>query len=353
MTVNETQATMMNGVMEQVKRYLVFAAFVGLSAGTRIFQHNARTLKYNFLCPIILVGLMKFLSSLVLYLVYDKGSLRDLPSLLRSDSSVVLRYSAVAAAFMVYDVLSFVNLMHFDPTFYLVFLQLRTVGTGVVWEYAFGKSLQNVQRFALVLICGGCMVKQYIGKGGIHGHVFTETPPYLYLLLVLQVVSNIGAGVANEMLLKEKGAVPLNLQNAIQYTWVVFWCLLAGVLVPIEGIQFNPLDSKEWLVMMDMRMVPSIVILTLLGLVTAVMLKLFDAVWKAIATAIELFLTAGAAALVFGYVITLGDIMALSLVVVGVGLYAQPQNPFVKDGLKDTSTPLPGPYGSTTGPQKS
>merc|ERR1711865_539813 len=81
-------------------------------------------------------------------------------------------------------------------------------------------------------------------------------------------------------------------------------------------------DMQEWSKMLDPKMLPNIVILTLLGLVTSVMLKLLNSVWKAVATSVELFLTAYASALVFGYVVQFSDVLSLCVAAAGVGLYA-------------------------------
>merc|ERR1712072_1139058 len=69
-------------------------------------------------------------------------------------------------------------------------------------------------------------------------------------------------------------------------------------------------------------MLPNIVILTFLGLVTSVMLKVLNSVWKAVATAVELFITSYASALVFGYAVHFSDLVALCIAAAGVSLYA-------------------------------
>jgi len=294
---------------------------VSLGTLIKLTQHKARELQYNFLCPIIVISLAKLVCSLMLYARLD-GPLSELPRVLSPIRGVILRYSAVSALYCLYDVLSFVNLGIFDPQTYLVFLQLRTVLTGAVWEVAFAKPLGCLQRVALVLLCLACIAKQT--GGGVNWHAASKVPLVSYALLALQVASNCLAGVANELLLKSKGGAPLNLQNAVQYSWTVCWCLLAGLVCPLHGVRLNPLDSQEWAKMVDPRMLPNILVLTVLGLVTSVLLKLLDSVWKAIATAIELFLTSYASALVFGYAVRPGDLASLCVGALGVGLYAWP-----------------------------
>jgi len=297
---------------------LVVGAFISLGSLIKLTQHGARALKYNFLCPIIVISLAKLVSSAVLYRLYD-GPLDTIPSWIRLEPGVALRYGVVAALFCLYDVLSFVNLAHFDPQTYLVFLQMRTVLTGMVWEVAFGKSLAWAQRGGLALICAGCVMKQ-IGAG-FDVESLSQVSLFDYAILALQITSNCLAGVANELLLKRKGGAPLNLQNMIQYSWTVLWCLCVGAICPLDGVHLNPFNFEEWAKMGDSRMLPNIVILTVLGLVTSVLLKLMDSVWKAIATAVELFLTSYASALVFGYPVSLRNLLALCVAACGIGFY--------------------------------
>eukprot|EP00747_Dinoflagellata_sp_TGD_P222465 gnl/TRDRNA2_/TRDRNA2_94166_c1_seq2.p1 gnl/TRDRNA2_/TRDRNA2_94166_c1~~gnl/TRDRNA2_/TRDRNA2_94166_c1_seq2.p1 ORF type:complete len:106 (+),score=17.13 gnl/TRDRNA2_/TRDRNA2_94166_c1_seq2:74-391(+) len=79
--------------------------------------------------------------------------------------------------------------------------------------------------------------------------------------------------------------------------------------------------------MADPVMLPNIIVLTLLGLVTSVLLKLLDSVWKAIATAVELFLTAYTSAFFFGYAVSFGDFGALVVAAMGIALYTRSAGP--------------------------
>lgn len=301
-------------------RVLLVCVFNGLGSLTKVFQHGARALQYNVLCPIVVISLAKLACSLALYRLYD-GPLVGFFGQLRHFWVLVLRYGVVAGLFCLYDVLSFVNLKTFDPQTYSVFLQLRTVLIGVVWEAAFGKRLGGMQRLGLVLIFSGCVAKQM--GDGFNLEAAARVPPAQYFLLAVQIVSNVLAAVTNELLLKDKGGAPLNLQNAAQYTWTLFWCMLVGCLCPLEGVHINPLNFEMWAQMADPRMLPNIVAFSVLGLVTSVLLKLMDSIWKAIATSAELFLTAYASAYVFGYPVRHSDLAALCVAAGGVWLYAR------------------------------
>merc|ERR1719362_841034 len=123
-------------------------------------------------------------------------------------------------------------------------LQMRTVLTAATWEVAFGKKLRWAQRGGLGLITCGCMAKQ-MSKGFYLG-VASQVSGWSCGLLVMQIVSNVLAGVANELLLKQKGNVPLNLQNSIQYTWTLILSIATGLLCPLEGVRLNVLNLDQW-----------------------------------------------------------------------------------------------------------
>mmetsp|Transcript_1138 Transcript_1138/g.3619 ORF Transcript_1138/g.3619 Transcript_1138/m.3619 type:complete len:331 (+) Transcript_1138:138-1130(+) len=315
-------------------RRSVFSVTVGLGTLIGVTQHAARELEYNFMCPIMVVSLAKLLCSLALYARYD-GPLAEIPRRIRVDWGVVARYSVVAGLFCLYDVLSFVNSGLLDPQTYLTLLQLRIVVTGAVWALAFARPPSWRQRGALALICLACTATVGPKQGAAPGLSLTHRS---LSLVAVQIVANCFAGVANEVLLKQKGEVSLSLQNAVQYTWTLLWCLLAGLLCPLDGVRLNPLNLQEWAKMADLRMLPNIVVLTLLGLVSSLMLKVLDSVWRSVAAAVQLVLTPFVSLLAFGYPLRPVDLCPLCLVVLGVWLYALPAagpRPRPKEGLRE------------------
>lgn len=308
---------------EQCIKILLVVPFVLLGSGTKLYQHGLRKVEYNFLCPMFVITWLKLLCSLVLYHVND-GSVLGIPDALRKNVTLIARYSAVAAFFCVYDVLSFVNLKFFDPSTYSIFLQTRVVITGIVWEVAFQKRLSWMQRFGLFLICFGGMVKQ-IGNDEASFNLGMPSLSSNHLMLVVQITINVCAGIANEFLLKEVGAAPLNLQNCLQYMWTLLWCALTAVFCPISGIHLELSEAEaELRKMLGPDMLPLILAFALMGLITSVLLKRLNSIWKAIATSSELFFTAFASYLIFGYPVRLMDLAALCIAVSGVYLYARP-----------------------------
>lgn len=300
----------------QAWQSLLFTVFVGLGTVLKLAQHSVRDLHYNFLCPVILVSFAKLIASLLFYKIYDRGGFAHIPSLLKKEYATVLGYSVVSGLFAAYDVLSFVNLAKLDPATFLTLMQLRTVITAAIWEIAFDKPLHWAQRVGLVCVCIGCMLKQGLGDAHFGNVTLSD-----YTLLGAQVAINCLAGVANEVFLKRKGAMPLNLQNAIQYTWAIIFCLAMAKLCPIQGIGMDIFAGGEWYKMADSRMLFNILIMTGIGLTCSVMLKTLDSIWKSIATALELFCTTWSASLMFGYAIHATDILALITVGAGASMY--------------------------------
>eukprot|EP00747_Dinoflagellata_sp_TGD_P210015 gnl/TRDRNA2_/TRDRNA2_83358_c0_seq2.p1 gnl/TRDRNA2_/TRDRNA2_83358_c0~~gnl/TRDRNA2_/TRDRNA2_83358_c0_seq2.p1 ORF type:complete len:217 (+),score=52.39 gnl/TRDRNA2_/TRDRNA2_83358_c0_seq2:330-980(+) len=176
------------------------------------------------------------------------------------------------------------------------------------------------QRAGLTLICVGCILKQMGGRFDVK--LVLDVPMRAYALLALQIVANVVAGVANELLLKEKGSAPLNIQNMVQYSWTLLWCLLTGLVCPLEGVSLNPFDLEEWMKMSNRWMLPNLVAFAVMGLITAVLLKQFNSVAKAAMTASELFLTAGASALLFGPAMGFADLCAIVVAATGGAVYA-------------------------------
>jgi UDP-sugar transporter A1/2/3 len=304
-----------------VGRLVVFVVFIFLGVLIKLTQHWAKDIKFNPLCPMVVVSSGKLLLSLALYLIND-GGIGQLVSQFRGAGKMIRNYSVVAGTYCMYDVLSFVNAALFDPQTFLVLLQFRVVTTAVVWEILFSKRNSWPKRFGLLLITIGCATKH---AGGGSFHSTKSESSWRNWFMLLQIVANSFAGVANEMLLKQSGSLPLNAQNMVQYSWTIVWLFFAGFLAPVEGLRFDPLDFDNWEPMLDIRLWPSIAVLTVLGLVTALFLKLWDSNWKSVATSMELFFTGFASALVFGYPIRFTDLIALAIMIAGIWLFARPE----------------------------
>lgn len=123
---------------------------------------------------------------------------------LTSNYRIFLLYFVPATLYCLYNNLAFVNLVSYDPTTYYLLLQLRVVVTGVIYQFLFKKQLSAWQWFSLLLLTGGCVVKnvgQLTDSSGAMtiGHVVN----YNLVLILIQVFCSCFAGVYNEYLLKD------------------------------------------------------------------------------------------------------------------------------------------------------
>lgn len=130
---------------------------------------------------------------------------------------VLFLYMVPSFLYCLYNYLAFINLSIFDPTTYFIFLQLRVLLTGVIYQCLFKKDLSKMQWFSLILLTIGCMIKE------LKKDVNIQQQSYSYftniLLILTQILCSCLAGVYNEYLLKKGQGVKVNvyLQNIYMY----------------------------------------------------------------------------------------------------------------------------------------
>jgi len=299
---------------------ILFVFFIVLGAAHNLMPHFTRSMNYNFLCPIIVTSVLKIIGSLALHVFEDGRSMSEVLPTFRDEYVVMLKYSLQSALYGTYDVLSFVSLSHVDPSTYVIVMQFRLVVTGIVWELGFKKAMSQEKRVAILLITIACCCKQFYSSS-------TNAAEWsILLVLFVQMLSGCLATVANEILLKRETQVSMNLQNIAQYTWTLVWTLLIGVIsipMKIDRLSLNPLDLSEWAKMIDARMLPSIAILTINGLVVARVLCYLSSLWKAIGDVMKVLVCTGVSSLIWGYPITFTDGISFAVVAVGIFLFSQ------------------------------
>lgn len=304
------------GMMKAV----VFPLMILFGVAHTFAPHVARDMNYNFLCPVILISLLKAFFSLLLHIYEDGCYLSHVFQTCRDQYIVVLKYGLQSSLWGMYDVLCFVNLKHLEPSTYAVLMQFRLVVTAIMWEVGFQKSMSTTKRISILLITIACCLKQLHKNRSISDHWSTV------LIICAQILAGCLATVTNEMLLKKETQVSMNVQNTVQYIWTIFWAILIGFFclpLKIEGLSLNPFDVQEWGKMMDMRMLPSVIVLSLNGLVVARVLRFLSSLWKSIGNVIEIFLISGASSLIWGYQVVLTDWISYTVLAVGILLFSQ------------------------------
>lgn len=263
---------------------------------------------------------MKTIFSLMLHVYEDGCRMSQVFQTCRDHYIVVLKYGLQSSLWGIYDVLTFINLKNMEPTTYAVLMQFRVVVTAVVWEVGFQKSMSTTKRISILLITIACSLKGVHKNGSISDH-WT-----IVLIISAQIFAGCLATVTNEMLLKKETQVSMNVQNSVQYVWTIFWALLIGVIclpMSIEGLSLNPFDIQEWGKMADVRILPSVIVLSLNGLIVSRVLKYLSSLWKTIGNVIEIFLISGASSLIWGYQVVFTDWISYTVLAIGILLFSQ------------------------------
>ncbi|CAH0479781.1 unnamed protein product [Peronospora belbahrii] len=230
--------------------------------------------------------------------------------------------------YVIYDVLSYINLRAFDAATYFLLLQFRLVVTGVLHQAMFSKRLNRNQWISLGVTTVGCGIKT-LGSRDTNGstklEIHGDSPTLVtYGLLMVQMLSSTFAGVYNEVLLKKQALIPVNLQNVFMYIDSLV-CTLAMLALGVTGqTAQEALTTTNFSVLFSPYVLPMVLIMSGIGVVTSLFLKQLDSIRKAIASALELVFLPMLSAVFFSYPITLYTVAAVCLVGFGVYVYSLP-----------------------------
>ena len=73
---------------------------------------------------------------------------------------VLAYYMIPAFLYCLYNNLAFTNLANFDPTTYFMFMQIRLLMTGVIYQFLFKRKLSGKQWISLLILTLGCMLQK-------------------------------------------------------------------------------------------------------------------------------------------------------------------------------------------------
>eukprot|EP00937_MAST-01D_sp_MAST-1D-sp2_P002141 g2141.t1 len=275
------------------------------------------SLPYNSTTVVMLSSFVKLGIATTMYL-RENGDFAQMRAQAVDNLGVWALYFVPALLYTLYDNLTFVNLRFFDPPTYFILSQFRLVVTGVVYQALFARRLSSMQWISLVVLTLGCIVKElpkFTGSG------LVEIPYLSWALIGVQILSATFAGVYNEVLLKGK-KLPVNLQNVFMYVNSIF----CNVLVLALGVHGHSLgEAFEWRHLKQvLRPLVLLIILNSasMGIVTSLFLKHLSSVLKAIASALEIVLTAVVSYLIFGTDLGVFTVISMCLVAFGVYLYS-------------------------------
>ncbi|KAG1708309.1 hypothetical protein DVH05_024988 [Phytophthora capsici] len=314
----------------------IFVTYMGLWVSYGLLNELAKrqSVRFNSACAVVLQSLLKLLIASYMYLTSDTQTTEPLATRLRfmltqaqENRNLLLLYFIPSGLYVVYDVLSYINLRAFDAATYFLLLQFRLVVTGVLHQMMFSKKLNRNQWVSLAVTTVGCAIKTLGSRDpsstklGVHGNGPTLMA---YGLLMVQMLSSTFAGVYNEVLLKKQTSIPVNLQNVFMYIDSII-CTMGMLALGLTGqTAQEALTMANFSVLFSPYVLPMVLIMSFIGVVTSLFLKQLDSIRKAIASALELVFLPLLSTVFFGQPITLYTVAAVCFVGFGVYIYSLP-----------------------------
>ena len=304
----------------------IFCLYMGLWSGMRMItfgskQASSGAPNYNQTSLLVFVCFAKLFIAMGMF-VHRDGSALQMVQQFRSNLPLFCRYFLPALSYVVYDNLTFINLTHTDPVTYVILMQMRIAVTGVVWTLFFGKPLNQNQWIAIALLTLACLLQKGVD-------IATANVNLQSLALILfQIGCGVFASVFNELLLKERGSCGTNLQNTFMYTNSIFinlfWLWLCPSREWCKHDLYTAMDPAKLSELLHPWVLPIGIILACIGIVTSLFIKHLDSVRKTIASALEIFVDAILAFLLFDIPIGANTIGACALCAAGVYYFSKP-----------------------------
>lgn len=315
----------------------IFVTYIWLWVSYGMLNELAKLqgIRFNSACAVVMQSLLKLLLATYMYLTSDTQPTLPLATRIRfmlaqgqEHRGLLLLYFIPSGLYVVYDVLSYINLRAFDATTYFLLMQFRLVVTGVLHQMMFSKKLNRFQWMSLGITTMGCTIKtlgsQDPNKSATLRVKDNDPTLMAYGMLLVQILSSTFAGVYNELLLKKQAAIPVNLQNIFMYLDSIV-CTMGMLALGLTGqTAQEALTIANFSVLFSFYVLPMVLIMSFIGVVTSLFLKQLDSIRKAIASALELVLLPLLSALLFGQPLTLYTVAAVSFVSLGVYIYSLP-----------------------------
>lgn len=313
----------------------VFLTYMSLWVSYGLFNELAKrnNVHFNSTSAVVLQSFLKLGIATYMYLTTDakehaSGLLERVQFLLQQivqHRELLWRYFIPSGLYVLYDVLSYVNLRKFDASTYFLLLQFRMVITGMLHQFMFQKKLNRNQWISLAVTTFGCAIKTLGSGSAKHGkHGDTQVTLLAYGLLMVQMLSSTFAGVYNEVLLKKQAKIPFNLQNIFMYMDSIL-CTIGMLVLGLTGQSFaEVIQPSEIAVLFSVYVLPMVLIMSFIGVVTSMFLKVLDSIRKAIASALELVFLPLLSTILFGVPLTASMIVSVVFVASGVYIYSLP-----------------------------
>eukprot|EP00090_Calanus_glacialis_P025458 TRINITY_DN39781_c0_g1_i1.p1 TRINITY_DN39781_c0_g1~~TRINITY_DN39781_c0_g1_i1.p1 ORF type:complete len:344 (+),score=58.47 TRINITY_DN39781_c0_g1_i1:248-1279(+) len=306
---------------------VVFVAYMGMFVAQGMLvtasRNGSSSYSYNTVTVVLITEMVKLVFSSIVYL--KDASVRSLFEGVYKFRWVLLLYLVPATLYCLYNNLSFLSLAYFDPTTYFMFMQIRLLLTGLIYQILFKKTLSSKQWFSLALLTVGCMVHAGgTSSEAADGKDGTTNLMQLFMgcmFVLIQVLCSVFAGVYNEYLIKGEGAdIHIMIQNVFMYLDSI---LCSVILLGVKGDLASAFSSSS-LASINQNLVLILILNnSILGIITSLFLKKLNSILKAFASALELVFTALLSVPILGIPLNLHTVLALCLISVAVVMYAQ------------------------------
>merc|ERR1719313_1931620 len=156
---------------------------------------------------VLAVLILKLALSLGLWMAHD-GTLSELAVATRQHAHVLVVYSGLALLFALGDWLRLDFIQNTNPSTFHVLVNFRIVMLVPVWQLVMARQLNFWQRFSVLCICVGCMLKE-IPHFSMDWTALFGDQGFVYLELLLMFACSSVALVVNEKLLQSQPQIPL------------------------------------------------------------------------------------------------------------------------------------------------
>jgi len=289
-------------------------------------REGSSSYSYNTITVVLLSEMLKLVLAGVIY-VKDDG-LSTLLLCLKTHKFIFLLYMVPAVLYCLSNNISFLSLSYFNPTTYLMFMQIRLLLTGVIYQILFRRQLSMRQWVSLVVLTTGCMTHAAgLRTGSVASQTATDSDPSIEqigigcIFILTQILCSVFAGVYTEYIIKGEGSdVHIMMQNVFMYLDSIFCNIF---LLSVKGDLLSAFTAASVASINKPLVLLIILNNSILGLATSIFLKKLNSILKAFASAIELVITAIVSVPVLGIPLTINTVMAMGLISIAVVMYAQ------------------------------
>ncbi|KAF4662650.1 ER degradation-enhancing alpha-mannosidase-like protein 3 [Perkinsus olseni] len=256
----------------------------------------------------------KLVLASTLFCMESGGTLAALLAQVKGHPNLLLLNMIPAALYCIYNVLTYHGLKRFAPGTYFVLLQSRIVMTALLYQLlGSAKKTSLLQWVGLIFIMLGSMLQEgpalyaLLFGGSSGGHSVVD-----YMTVFLQAFLSSAAGIFSEKLLRNRGVNP-HIQNVFMYADSLLLLILSCFVAPHHQTRWDALIqplTRPWTA-------AAVINAAFTGILTGFVLRSLGSIIKSIAAAVELWATALASSILFGYPLAPCSMVGMIFVSVG------------------------------------